>query len=69
MSREKETFRANLERVTKAFPESPETVPLTAVSAWIGIDYRTLLKSGLRAIKAGRKNVVPKAEIARWLST
>ena len=69
MPREKELYRANLERVLDAFPQEGECIPLVKVSEWIGVDYRTLIKGGLRVKKAGRFNVVPRAEIARWLST
>ena len=63
---EKEDFRANLERITDAFPRM-ELIPAKDAAAWLGIDYRALLRNGPLK-KIGGRYYVTDVSLARWLA-
>lgn len=68
MAREKELFRDNLARLDVEFP-GKELIPLLSVTAYLGLDRRTLMESkGFPARRIGRFIYVPKVALASWLS-
>lgn len=69
MSMEKPDFRANLERLCERWPNR-ELIPIREAADFLGVDYRTLLKTDRFPTKviANKTVVVPLVGLARWLS-
>lgn len=71
MAREKKDCRANLERLSERWP-GKEIIPLREVAAFLGCDFRMLMRDEqfpLKAIGDKRKSYyVPLVGLARWLS-
>ncbi len=63
MSREKEAYRDNLERIIEAFPDK-EIITASELASWLGLNIRTVYK--YFPIKKGVG--ISKATLARCLS-
>lgn len=68
MSREKEDYRLNLERLLVLFGRK-EMLSLKDVCDYLGCDRRTILNTKNFPIKQiGNRYIIPLAGLARWLS-
>ena len=68
MSREKETYRDNLERVSAVFGDA-ELIPILDAAKFLGCYHRTLEAEENFPIKrVGRKKYTTKVGLAHWLS-
>ena len=68
MSREKEMYRDNLERINDRFGDA-ELIPIQEVGKFLGCCYRTLQNQKDFPIKkVGNRVYVTKVGLARWLS-
>ncbi len=69
MAREKESYRDNLARIDKAFPEK-ELLKFPEVVAFLGIDRRLVEKKfGSRFQRIGRNmRIICKTDLAREMS-
>lgn len=67
--REKEDFRANLERLNEMFP-SEEMLNITKISKFTGIDRKTISKDPIFTksfVNIGRSKYLSKSTLARLL--
>lgn len=68
MPKEKELFRDNLVRLDQNFP-GRDLIPIRDAAKYVGCNYRTLLNTkGFPVRKLGVYWVVPKVQLASWLS-